>query len=164
MKLGEKMEVKQEIYITSLEKAKKALQMADHLTYITFPIVKENRLLLKILEEISQSLISVINSILQYEYTYKRIQLYKDARENFRTFKSIAGKYNISQEQLNKIIEILSLAEKHKTSPFEFSKNNKIVIMSNEMRTDTLTLDKIKTYLLETKDTVRKVSLNIKNI
>lgn len=156
------METKTDVFVISLGKARKSLQMADHLTYMTFPIVRENRLLLKVLDELYSAIISTINAILQYEYTYKRISLYKDPKENFRTFKSLAGKYALNQEQLNKIIDILVLAEKHKKSPFEFSKNDKIIIMSESLRTDTLTLEKIKSFIIETKDFLRKASLLIK--
>jgi len=158
------MQTQPEKYITSLEKAKKNLQMADHLTYMTFPLVKENKLLLKVLDELYLSVFNTINSILQYEYLYKRIQLYKDPRENFRTFRKIAARYNIKEEQLNKLIEILSIGEKHKKSPFEFIKNNKIVIMSDNLKTETLTIEKIKAFLLETKDFLRKVDITINKI
>jgi len=150
-----------EKFILNLEKAKAELKIADHLTYMTFPLVKENRLLLKILEKISKSLISTINAILQYEYVYKRIQIYKDARDNFETFKKISGRYRIPQEQLQKIIEILNLEEKHKASPLEFVKKDKIVIMSDNMKTDTLTVEKIKQYLVEIKDIIRKAGIII---
>jgi len=151
-------------FFLSLEKAKKSLQIADHLTYMTFPIVKENKLLLKGIEELYLAIINAINAILQYEYTYKRIQIYKDAKENFRTFQRVALRYSINQEQLSKITEILTLAEKHKKSPFEFSKNDKIVIMSDNSRIDTLNIDKIKAFILETKDFLRKCSFTIKSV
>jgi len=151
-------------FFLSLEKAKKSLQIADHLTYMTFPIVKENKLLLKVIEELYLAIINAINAILQYEYTYKRIQIYKDAKENFRTFQRVALRYSINQEQLSKITEILTLAEKHKKSPFEFSKNDKIVIMSDNSRIDTLNIDKIKAFILETKDFLRKCSFTIKSV
>ena len=153
-----------EKFVLSLEKAKQQLQTADHLVYMTFPLIKENKLLLKVLEQIHESLINTINSILQYEYAYKRIQIYSDAKENFRTFKSLSEKYKITTEQLNKIVEILTIAEKHKKSPFEFVKKDKIVIMSDGMKTDTITLDKIKSYLIETKDIIRKVGLVISHV
>jgi hypothetical protein len=156
------METQSEKFILSLEKAKKSLQMADHLTYMTYPIVREDKLLLKILDELNSSLLNTINAILQYEYTYKRIQLYRDAKENFHTFEELTEKYKINQEQLSKIKEIMSLLEKHKKSPFEFVKDNKVVIMSDSLKTDTLTLEKIKSFLIEVKDVLRKVSLVIK--
>ncbi len=150
-----------EKFILSLEKATRSLKMADHLTYMTFPLLKENRLLLKILDELHNSVINIINAILQYEYTYKRIHLYKDAKENFKTFKELAERYKINPEQLNKIIEILKLEESHKKSPFEFVRNNKVVIMSDNLKTTTLTSGKIKEYLLEVKDLLRKANLMI---
>ena len=148
----------EERFITSIEKAKSKIKLADHLTYMTFPIVQEQRLLLKILEEISVSITSTINAILQYEYTYKRIQIYKDAKENFRTFEKLSSKYSLTEEQLKVIKEILNLSKIHKKSEFEFVKKDKVVIMSNSSHI-TLNLEKIKLYLLETKDFLRKASL-----
>jgi len=151
-----------EKYIESLETAQKALQTADHMTYITFPLVKEKRLMLKILSELNLAILGTINAILQYEYYYKRIQIYNDSRENFNTFRKIAERYEITPEQLKKIIEIISLAEKHKRSPFEFVKNDKIVILSDRMQTDTVSIDKIKSFLIEVKDILKKANLRIK--
>ena len=151
-----------EKYIESLETAQKALQIADHMTYITFPLVKEKRLFLKILSELSISILNTINSVLQYEYYKKRIQIYKDARDNFNTFKELSLRYGIGPEQLRKLIEIIDLSEKHKKSPFEFVRNDKIIIMSEGMQTETLSLEKIKALLLETKDFLRKVNIKIK--
>ncbi len=153
---------KLEKYQVSLEKAKQSLGIADHMTYVTYPVVKENKLLLKVLEEINQSLIGTINAILQYEYLYKRIQIYKDAKENFKTFKKLTSKYQITQEQFEKIKEIITLARKHQKSPLEFSKNNKLVIMSDNNKPSTITIEKIKNYLLEAKDTLRKTENEIK--
>lgn len=147
----------EEKFLLSLEKAQQQLQTADHLIYMTFPLIKENKLLLKALEEIYSSILNTINTILQYEYAYKRIHLYSDAKENFRIFKAIAPRYSISQEQMSKIIEIMAITEKHKKSPFEFVKQDKIVIMSEGMKTDTITLETMKDYLIETKNFLKKV-------
>ena len=151
-----------EKYLESLENAQRAFQTADHMTYITFPLIKEKRLLLKVLSELSISVLNAMNAILQYEYSQKRIQIYKDARDNFQTFKEISIRYQVNQEQLKKLVEIINLAEKHKKSPFEFVRNDKIVIMSEGMQTETLTLEKIKTYILEVKDFIRKANTKIK--
>ena len=152
----------QEKFIDSLNLATKALQTADHLTYITFPLVKEKRLLLKVLSELSNSLMNSMNAVLQYEYHWKRIQIYTDARDNFSTFRTIAHRYDISPEQMKIITEILILNERHKKSPFEFIKNNKIVITSGGMQTDYLTLDRVKSFLIDVKDILRKVNSKIK--
>ena len=90
------------------------------------------------------ALLQIINSILQYEYYYKRIRIWKEAEQNFNTFKKVCPWYDIGLKELESIIEIIKLFEKHKKSPFEFVKNDKIVIMSDNMKTETVTLEKTK--------------------
>ncbi len=153
-----------EKFIENLEKAARNLQTADHMLYMTYPIVKEKRLLLKILNELSTILLSIVNAILQYEYLYKRIELYRDAKANFQIFKEqCAPRYKISKEQISKILEIFNLAEKHKKSPFEFVRDEKIVIMSNAFNIDTVTTEKMKEYIFVSKDLLRKAETIIRN-
>ena len=52
-----------EKFIESLERAKIFLQNADHFANVTFPLLKEKRLLLKILDELASSLVNIINAI-----------------------------------------------------------------------------------------------------
>lgn len=158
------MPIAEERFILSLEKAKQELDTADHLAYMTYPLIRENRLLLKILEKLYYSVLNAINAVLQYEYMYKRITLYKDTKINLETFKKISPKYHLNEEQLKKIIEIISLGEKHKKSPFEFAKNNQIVIMSDNLSTETLTIEKIKAFIIEIKDFLRKTNQTLKPV
>ena len=53
-------------------KAKRDLATADHLAYVTFSLIKDKKLLLKILEQIKSALTNFINSVLHLEYIYKR--------------------------------------------------------------------------------------------
>lgn len=153
-----------EKFIENLNKAASLLQTADHLVYLTYPIVREKRLLLKVLNEIYLVIVNIANSILQYEYFNKRINLYHNASDNFFVFKNkCAPRYGISPEQIKKIEEIFDLAEKHKNSPFEFVRNDKIVIMTDAMKMGTLTVEKIKEYVFLSKDLLRKAETRIKN-
>lgn len=153
-----------EKYIENLDKAAKNLQTADHMLYMTYPLIKEKRLLLKILNEIYLVTLSIVNAILQYEYFYKRINLYQNSRENFSVFKNkCAPRYSITSEQVEKVLEIFNLAEKHKKSPFEFVRNNKVVIMTNALKTDTITIEKMKDYILLSKDILRKAETRIRS-
>lgn len=152
-----------ENYLDSLGKANKIIQIADHMTYITYGLLKDKRLLIKILGELYLGVMNMINSILQYEHMYKRIQIYKEAKDNFNTFLDLCSRYRISEEQKKIIEEIIKLEEKHKKSPFEFVKEDKIVIMSEGFKTDILTLDKLKYFLLNVKDIYKKINVQIKN-
>ncbi len=145
-----------EKYEENLMKAIRTIETADHMVYVTYPLIKDKKLLLRILDEIYQGLLAAINAILQYEYYYKRITIYNNPKDNFTTFREISPGYKITEDQISRIIEIFRLIEIHKKSPFEFSKGDKIVIMSDGMKTDTITLDRIKFFLLEAKDILRK--------
>jgi len=154
-----------EDYKLSLEKATKHAFVADHLIYTTYSLLKDKRLLLKILEELYNASLNLINTILQYDYLYKRINLYKDSRANFQTFREkCAPRYGISPEQISKILEIFSLIEKHRQSPFEFMKRDRLVIMSNGMAIDTLSIEKMKGFNLNVKDMIRKASIKIQGL
>ena len=75
-----------------LEKAEHSLKTVDHLIYITYPLIKENRLLKKIIEELYDIANNIIESILYYEFMYKRIKLYEEDKgqktKNFEIFKT----------------------------------------------------------------------------
>lgn len=146
-----------EKYEESLSKAVKSIETADHMTYVTYPLIKEKRLLLRILTEIYEGLLNLINSVLQYEYYYKRINLYNTPRDNFETFKNISKSYGVADENISRILEVFRLVERHKKSPFEFVKDDKIIIMSEGIKTDVITIEKIKFFLLEAKELLKKV-------
>ncbi len=139
-----------------LEKAQSHLKIADHMTYVTFPLLNNNRLLIKILIEISKAVESTIKSLLYYLAYQKQIKLYKTPEKNLETFKSISP---LTTEQTLQILHILHLEKKHKESKLEFVKNNKFVIMIND-KYETLTLDLIKKYLNTTKILINQIKTN----
>ncbi|MEK6875692.1 MAG: hypothetical protein AABX30_03335 [Nanoarchaeota archaeon] len=141
-----------------LIEAEKRLKMADHMAYVTFSLVQDKKLLLKILSEASLAVLNMINSILQHDYLYKKIALTKDARTNLKIFaEKCAPRYNITKEEAKNIINIIELNEKHKQSPFEFIRNGKIVILSDSLQTETITIDKMKNFLNISKNTLEKI-------
>lgn len=137
--------------------AEKKIQTADHMIYVTFPLIKDKRLLLKILQEIKNAVMDCISSILQYEYLYKRITLYKNPKSNFKIFiEKCAPRYQITKEEINLILELFDFIEKHRESPFEFIKDNKVIILSNDLNPKTLTIEKTKEFLMLVKNILRK--------
>lgn len=146
-----------EKFIEYLDEAEKTIKTLDHMTYITFPLIKDKRLLLKILLDLKIAISKCINSILQYEYLYKKINLCQNPKINFRTFKEQSAKrYNITKEEIFLIEELFNLVEKHNQSPFEFIKNDKIIILSENLKQKTLTIEKIKEFLFLAKNILNK--------
>lgn len=134
-----------------LEKADSSLKTADHLVYITFPLIKESRLLKKILEGIGDTAYNIYRAILEYEFLYKRIRLHDDERANMDNFKRCSQRFNLSLEEGNSVMKIIELVDKHKESPFEFIRKNKLVMMSENLKTESINLEQLKKYLNELK-------------
>jgi transcription-repair coupling factor (superfamily II helicase) len=152
-----------EKYLEYLENAFASLKKADHIVYITFPWVKDKKLLLLGFEELYKAVYSMINAILQYEYLYKRISLYKNQRDNFETFKSeCSRRYGISVDEMNAIINIFNIFRKHKESSMEFMRKEKIVIMMDNFKNETIDLDKVKLFLIVAKNLLKKIEERIK--
>jgi hypothetical protein len=146
-----------EKFLENIIAAEKKIQTADHMTYVTFPLIKDKRLLLKILQEIKNAAVNCISSILQYEYLYKRITLYKDSKLNFKTFiEKCTPRYQITKGEVDLILELFDFMEKHKESPFEFIKEDKIVILSDNLKPKMLTVEKTKEFLILIKNILRK--------
>ncbi len=155
-----------EKFLENLAIAEKNIYSADHMIYITFPLIKDKRLLIKIIHELKDAITACITSILQREYVYKRISLYKNPRENFRTFtEKCAPRYKVTNDEIKLILELFDFVEKHKESPFEFIKDDRVVILSNSLKPKMLTTEKTKEFLILAKNLLKKTKENFnKNI
>lgn len=138
-----------------LENAIKHIQIADHMTYVTFPLVNEKRLLIKIFEEIYQALIYLIKQTL----ANKNEQI-TNTEEDIKKFFIIIKNFSLNENQIQKIKEIILINQKHKTSPLEFVKKEKIVILSDSLNIEILDIQLIKQYLLVTKEIFLKIMNN----
>lgn len=151
-----------EKFIENLQEAEKILQTADHMAYVSFPLIKDKNLLIKILSQTKTAIANCINAILQYEYLYKRVKLYKDPKTNLKTFEEkCSPKYQISKEQINLIKELFEIHERHKKSQMEFVRNGKIVIMSENLETKSIEIEKIKKFIMLAKNILGKTKINI---
>jgi hypothetical protein len=152
-----------EKFLEYIKTAETKIQKVDHMIYITFPLIKDKRLLLTILSELNIILLNILNAILQYDFIYKKIRLSKNSRENLETFIEFSSKnYNINEKEIKLILELLDLSEKHKKSPFEFIKEEKVVILSDSLNPSIITLEKAKEFLLMEKTILKKVRDTIK--
>ena len=86
------------------------------------------------------------------------------ATKNIKTFTNKCAKiYNLNNEQTKKILEILELNKQHKQSAMEFVKRDRIVILSDSLKTQTLDIHTIKDYLLVAKELLMQANNKIKS-
>ena len=143
-----------------VEKANRSLNTADHLAYVTYPVINEPKLTITILNNIYQSLLHSIDALLYYDYLFKRVSFYpKDEKEKIELFRKITSKhYNIDREHIILIDEIKNLLSKHKESPIEFIRKDQLVICSTNYNIQTISINKIKDYLSKSKEFVDKIN------
>ena len=153
-----------EKFLENLYEAEKSINKIDHILYVTYPLVRDKRLILKTLVETKFAIARIINSILQYDYLFKRIRLYRSPKQNFKLFvDKCAPRYNITPLEIKLIIELFDIVEKHKNSPFEFRKDEKIVILTEDSQPKVIVLDNTKQFLSVAKQILEKTKNMISN-
>jgi len=140
--------------------SKSALKKADHLAYVTYPQVKEIKLLYLIAENIYKALTKSMEAVLYYERLYKRIPVLPGPFDyELELFKEkCLQRYNIDRSVVLLIKDLKSLIEAKKKGPVEFSRRNKFVICSNDYSMKVLDIQKVKNHLYNAKAIVERVS------
>lgn len=153
-----KIKKQMEKYNEFLLNSEKNIRTADHIVYITYPLIKENKLLKKIVEEMYEGTRLLIEAILEYEKLYKRIES-SDTKWNL--FRKHSQRFGINSQEIEIIRLIMELMEKHKTSSLEFIRKDKLVLMSNNLHTESIDIEKMKRYLNTLKAILQKTKLKI---
>ncbi|MEK6758132.1 MAG: hypothetical protein AABX88_03300 [Nanoarchaeota archaeon] len=144
-------------FIENLQKAEKIISRVDYIAYVTFPLLKNKKLLLKMIRELKEATTNCITAILQYEYLLRRIKLDPDPKINFKTFKEkCSEKYQITEREIKLIVELFEVAQKHKESSMEIAKNGNVIILSERMEPRIITIEKTKEFLGTAKSVLRK--------
>jgi len=143
-----------------IQTANRAIKTADHLTYMTYPLVNDTKLLITIVENIHSAVISSMDALLHYDYYYKRIsQLPMDFRSRLDIFKGYTiGKYNLARDSVVLIQDINGIMSHRSKSPVEFIRKGELVLCTNDYKMKSINFIKVKDYTNQAKDFVRKVS------
>lgn len=138
-----------EIFLKQLADARKYLNNADHLAYVTYPLVNDMKIILLITENILNSLVNIVDAFLNYERYFKRISNIPDDFQNkLNIFKTeISKRYNLDHEIVLMIKDLMEIVETSKNSSFQFQRGNNIVLCTSQFRTKTLSLKKVKDYI-----------------
>ncbi len=140
--------------------AKKKIQIADHMLTMTYPMIKDPKLLLAVMENIFLALTNSIGSLLHYERNYKRVPPFQDTFvSKFSIFKQkCAARHSIDEEMVLMIQEIKDIILQHKKSPVEFTRNDSFVICSEDYKMKTISLEKMKDYISKSKIFVQNIN------
>lgn len=138
-----------EIFLKHLADAKKYINNADHLAYVTYPLVNDMKIIMLITENVLNSLINIIDAFLHYERYFKRINsIPEDFHNKLNIFKiEISKRYNLDQEIALMTKDLMEIVETAKSSSFQFQRGSNIILCTSQFRTKTLSLKKVKDYI-----------------
>lgn len=147
-----------------IKKYNSLLKTADHLTYMTYPLIKDVKLLVAIINNIYDSVKTAIESLLYFERMYKRIGPLPD---NFNSrldiFKNrVMERYNFDRNFLLLIDDLKKTIEHREKSPMEFIRKDRYIICNGNYKMRSLSIENIKNYLVQSKLFINKVN-NILN-
>lgn len=131
--------------------ATKYFRTADHLACVTYPLLKDNKILWTIAKNLYLTSYKGVSAVLHYEQLYRRIRLLPvDYDLRIQIFeRDVAPRMKIDRNVLNVVKSLRILMQKHKESAVEFSRNNRIIICDEEYtQVKTLDLDMLKSYIL----------------
>ena len=148
-----------EKYQEFLIKMDGAFKTADHLAYVTYPIVNEIKLLMNIIEHLDKALKAGMNALLEYDRLYKRIGPLPESFElRFETFqRKLVMRHAIKAEYLDLIENIHNLVTYKQKSPMVFQRKDKYVIANHKYRMKTITIEDAKKYIEKAKPFISKV-------
>ncbi len=144
----------------SRERAREKLRIADHILNSTFPLVKDPRLLVGVMDNIFLALTNAMSSVVYYERLFKRIPNFKDDfNDKFDMFKErIVRRYNLNIEYVMLIQDIKNLILEHKKSPVEFSRGDSFVICTNGYRCKSISIRDMKKFISKSKQFIQEVN------
>ena len=149
-----------ELYLDLINQANKAVRIADHLIYVTYPLVNDIKLMVTIIENLNKSLLMAVEALLQYEYLYKRIShMPKELNGQIEMFKSYCiPRYGIPRESLLLVGDVNRIVEHRKKSPIEFIRSEKFVMCTSDYKMRVLNMNKVKNFNSQAKVFISKIS------
>ena len=128
---------------------KKKYKIVDHMINVTYPLVRDTRLLLSSVENIFLTMTNAMGALLHYDRLYKKIPPFNDTFDSkyFMYTRLCQEKYDLNPEFAILMRDIKKIIVEHKKSPVVFSRKDKYVICTDTYQTNVLTYNKIRGHL-----------------
>jgi len=138
--------------------AEQAWRAAEHILLVTFPVVQDSKLLLRVLEHLDKAARTTISTVLKLEYLYKRVRLSGEGARNKELFRLLCSHhYKVSEEDAILLSEVLDLGKRHRSSGVELSQRKKVVILDDNFGSVEITAP----HLQQISQAIRRLQLQL---
>ncbi len=153
-----------ETFHTLMRDAALRLKNADHMVYVTYPLINDPKLIIVIIEHLYHALLNALNALIKYEYHQKRLYyMPQTLTETVRLLRDqLMDDYRFSLHIPAIFDELHRLIEFRKKSPIEFVRKANFVICDTNYSTHMINFQKIKKYDQEIKSFIYHVQEIIK--
>jgi len=147
-------------YLDSLKTSRKSILIADHMLTQTYPLIKDPKLLIAVLDNVFLSMSSAMDALVFHERELKTIPPFHNSFESkFDVLKlKLAGPRGINKSYISLIRDLKSILAKHKASPVEFIRKEKFIICSEEYDITSLSLDQLKKFIAQAREFLKRVN------
>ena len=140
-----------------LESKRKANQQFDNAFFLmntTYPVVKDPKLLIGVIHNLTESFEYAKDSILAYERLLRLIPPYPDnPKFKFNLFRDKTMRRNkIPLKYATLLLDLKEFIELQKKCPVEFQRGNRYVLCNKNYQIKSVSLKEIKEYLHQTKE------------
>ncbi|MCD6590230.1 hypothetical protein J7K74_03540 [Candidatus Woesearchaeota archaeon] len=150
-------------YKEMLREAMEEVRVADHMLIMTYPLVRDPKMLLAIIQKLLNACEKSLTAATSFEYEWKRINaLPKEFMTKLKLLKEGFQKdYGFTPQELKIVKEVYNIIQEHRTASIEFSRHEKFIISNNDYRLRTITQDQIKRYVPIIKSFIEKIKKRI---
>ena len=136
--------------------ALKNLKIADHMLTVTYPLVKDPKLLISVVENIFLSLTNSMAAILYLDNMYKVVPTFNDDfSSKYETFKKYCvDRLKIDKEYISLMQTIKGIISAHKKSKVEFAKKDRLIICNDTFDIKSIDKEKLSDYVEKTRSFV----------
>lgn len=146
-------------FVAAKDAARKKLSVAEHILTQTYPLVKDPKLLIAVLQNVNDAVESGIDAMVAYEHRMKRIPPPgNDFDSRFVSFsRHVVPGYGIPAEFLRFVGELRETMREHRKSPIEFVRKERFVICNESYKVRTLSPDQLKRHVGKAKAFINMV-------
>lgn len=143
-----------------LNDANRYFRSADHIAYVTYPLLQDNKLIVAVLENLNNATLCIMEAILQQENINQ-----ESFKVKYEIFKERARRYQIEEAEVKIIQELKSLSDQRKKSDMEFVRKDKYILWDPyKGKLKELTMQSMKEYIIKIKPLLRKINANLQNV
>lgn len=142
-------------------------RVADHLAYVSYPLLRDNKLLLVIAKNLYMAGVRGMDAVIYRERFYKRIDVLPSELDlRIRVFEiEIAPRLNIKPNVAKAVKELRFILNEYKESPVAFSRKDNFVICNKDYSlVKTVDVQMLKSYILVMREFLHLVNGLVKDV